>query len=111
MAAKGVFTAAGAYGKQVRGGHFSSGHDHQIACVVGGSGSTAVVGINSNSILLQLQPFARKSGTFFVMWGNASMTDYTTNVSGVGTVAGKIVHSGKNYTNYVFLVSWDQPDA
>jgi hypothetical protein len=105
----GVYPAAAAYGKQVRGGHFSKGHSHQISIVKGGNLSTAIVGVNSNSAFMQLQYWGRMSGTVVVPVTNASCADLTSNVTSV--TAGKVVHTGKNYTNYLLLASWDQPDA
>ena len=113
MAAKNVFPAAGAFGKQVRGAHPTSGHSHQLDITPGGSGSTTVSGITSNSILLQVQRLFRKgtgSGLLYTGAG-ATKTDLTSLVTGVGTVAGKIVHTGANWTTSLLLVSWDQPDA
>ena len=110
MAASGkVLKAAGAYGKVVRGRHDSSGHSHQMLIAKGGNTSTTVQGINTNSILLQFERWAKKGTGSGILWSGASSTqsDYT----GSCTLAsGKVTHTS-NFTNCLFLVSWDQPDA
>ena len=110
MAASGkVLPAAAAYGKVVRGRHDSSGHSHQINWVMGGNKSTAVVGINTNSILLQFQQIAHKgtgSGLLFTGSGSTNL-DYTASCT---LAAAKLTHTS-NFTKCLFLVSWDQPDA
>ena len=110
MAASGkVLKAAASYGGQVRGAHFSSGHSHQVNWVKAGNKSTAVVGINTNSILLQFQQIAKKgtsSGLLFTGAGSTNL-DYTASCT-LG--AAKLIHTS-NFTNCLFLVSWDQPDA
>jgi hypothetical protein len=108
-----ILKAAANLSKQARGSHPSQGHSHQVNMVAGGNGSTTVVGINSNSILLQVQKWARKgtgSGILFAGTGGTNV-DATALVTGVGTVAGKLVHAATNWTTSLLLVSWDQPDA
>lgn len=110
MAASGkVLPAAATYGKTVRGRHDSSGHSHQMTIAVAGNKSTTVGGINTNSILLQFQRFAKKGTGSGILFTGASSTqvDYT----GSCTLAsGKVTHTA-NLTNCYMLVSWDQPDA
>ena len=106
MAASGkVLKAAASYGGTVRGRHDSSGHSHQMNIETGGNKSTTVVGINTNSILLQFQVFGKK--------GTGSGVLFTTNADWTASCtlgSGKVTHT-VNLTNYYLLVSWDQPDA
>lgn len=110
MAASGkVLKAAASYGGQVRGRHDSSGHSHQIQVVKAGNKSTTVVGLNTNSILLQFMRWAKKGTGSGILWTGASTTqvDYTGSCT-LGS--GKVTHTS-SFTNCLFIVSWDQPDA
>jgi hypothetical protein len=107
MASGKILRAKATYGQNTgRGMHLQSGHDHQVNMIIGGNGSTAILGLNTNSILLQFIKVGLMSGTF-VTW--RTNTEYAT--STYVLASGKLTHSSVNLTKCLMIASWDQPDA
>ena len=109
MASGKILKAAAAYGTNTaRGSHFTSGHDHQLTMAMGGNKSTTVVGINTNSVLIQFQQVGKRIGnTSGVLF--TSQLDCTA-ITSLALTSGKLTYS-RNLTTCLMLVSWDQPDA